>query len=68
MERVTGENLLGDQTIWGIVKGKTETYYSQQLRQTVQDSLESLTSGQIQIKQTVEIYNAEESKIPDSVI
>ena len=39
VERVTGENVLSDQTIWKIVKGKAETY-SQQIRQTVQDSLE----------------------------
>ena len=62
VERVTGENLLSDQTIWGIVKGKAETY-SQQIRQTVQESLESTTSKQIQIKQNVEIYNVEESEI-----
>ena len=49
MERVTGENLLSDQTIWGIVKEKAETY-SQQIRQAVQKSLESTTSKQIQIK------------------
>jgi hypothetical protein len=62
VERVTGENLLSDQTIWEIVKGKAETY-SQQIRQTVQESLESTTSGQIQIKKNVEIYNVEESEI-----
>jgi len=62
VERVTGENLLSDQTIWGIVKRKAETY-SQQIRQTVQESLESITSEQIQIKKSVEIYNVEESEI-----
>lgn len=62
VERVTGENLLSDQTIWRIVKGKAETY-SQQIRQTVQESLESTTFEQIQIKQNVEIYNVEESEI-----
>jgi hypothetical protein len=62
VERVTGENLLSDQTIWGIVKEKAETH-SQQIRQAVQESLESTTFEQIQIKQTVEIYNVEESEI-----
>jgi len=62
VERVTGENLLSDQSIWGIVKGKGETY-SQQIRQAVEESLESTTSEQIQIKQSVEIYNVEESEI-----
>ena len=62
VERVTGENLSSDQTIWGIVKEKAETY-RQQIRQAVQESLESTTSKQIQIKQTVEIYNVEESEI-----
>jgi hypothetical protein len=62
VERVTGEKLLSDQTIWGIVKRKAETY-SQKIRQTVQESLESTISGQIQIKQSVEIYNVEESEI-----
>lgn len=62
VERVTGENLLSDQSIWEIVKGKAEAY-SQQIRQAVQDSLEANPSKQIQIKQTVEIYNVEESEI-----
>jgi predicted NAD/FAD-binding protein len=62
VERVTGEKLLSDQTIWEIVKGKAETY-SQQIRQTVQESLESSISEQIQIKKSVEIYNVEESEI-----
>jgi hypothetical protein len=44
------------------VKEKAETY-SQQIRQAVQESLESTTFEQIQIKQTVEIYNVEESEI-----
>ena len=48
VKRVTGENLLSDQTIWGIVKEKAETH-SQQIRQAVQESLESTTSEQIQI-------------------
>jgi len=38
VERVTGENSLSDQTIWGIVKGKAKTY-SQQIRQNVQKSV-----------------------------
>ena len=62
VERVTGENLLSDQTIWEIVKGKAETY-SQQIRETVEKTLETSTSEQIQIKQKVEIYNAKELEI-----
>ena len=62
VERVTGEKLLSDQTIWRIVKGKAESY-SQQIRETVEKSLETSISDQIQIKPKVEIYNAEESEI-----
>ena len=62
VERVTGEKLLSDQTIWRIVKGKAEGY-SQQIRETVEKSLETSISDQIQIKQKVEIYNPEESEI-----
>ena len=48
VERMTGERLLSDQTIWAIIKAKAETY-SQQIRQQAKTTLETTNLSKIEV-------------------
>ena len=62
VERITGERLLSDQTIWAIIKAKAETY-SQQIRQQAKTTLETTNLSKIEVNPIVKIYNTEEPEI-----
>lgn len=62
VERMTGERLLSDQTIWAIIKAKAETY-SQQIRQQAKTTLETTNLSKIEVNPIVKIYNTEEPEI-----
>jgi hypothetical protein len=62
IERMTGERLLSDQTIWAIIQAKAQTY-SQQIRQQAKTTLETTNSSKIEVNPTVKIYSVEEPEI-----
>lgn len=62
VERMTGERLLSDPTIWAIIQAKAETY-SQQIRQQAKTTLNTTNSSKIEVNPTVKIYSVEEPEI-----